>query len=147
MASIFCLSGCIALPQSGVNGSASWLPRWVQSAKAQPVTQPAAEQPQAATFIVRFNNEPDLAEVAKSFRRDGAGARAKFNTWCSKQPGIEGLVLVRASYSGELVLGLPHDDPQNRTPDDILTTLKSMDNLAYADIDAVAHPVRGRTIR
>ena len=142
--SLFTATGCMALPPSGTQGSASWLPRWFQTAEAQDTSRPVqavtTEQRPAATFIVRFNDEPVLAEIGKTYRRDGDGARAKFERWCTEHAELDGLTLVRASYSGELVIGLPHDDPLNRTPADVLAALNAMDNLAYAELDAIAHP-------
>ena len=140
--SLFSATGCMALPPNGTQGSASWLPRWNQAAEAQtmtPVAQTAATERPAATFIVRFNDEPVLSEIGKTYRRDGDGARAKFDGWCSDYPGLDGLTLVRASYSGELLLGLPQNDPMNRSPEDVLAALNAIDNLAYAELDAIAH--------
>jgi len=138
------VTSCVAVAQQGSSGYTSWLPAWGQLAQARQQTEIPAQvttiNKPVATFIVRFDNEPVLNEIGKTFRRDGAGARAKFATWCEDYPDLQDLALVRASYSGELILALPQNDPKNRSPRDVLNALQGMDNLAYAEIDEIAHP-------
>lgn len=127
----------------------SWLPGWsqvrlklleLQRDTAQQVEiQTVSEQP-AARFIVRLRDDPVLEGIAKNYRRDQARAEATFEDWCERQTGLEGLKLLGASYSGELVIGLPANDPYRRTPAEILATFERMDNLVYAELDAIAHP-------
>lgn len=134
-------TGCVAWTESTSKGGLSFLPAWGQGSAEAPAALPAQAttvSAPAASFIVRFDNEPVLSEIGKSFRRDEAGARAKFATWLEAYPELEGLRLSRASYSGELILILPSDDPMERTPNDVLSTLKAMDNLVYAELDVMA---------
>jgi len=139
------MTSCATFVQQGQSGGMSWLPGWGQVTHQQtlPAQGTTVDAP-AATFIVRFNNEPDLDEICKNFRRDRAGSRAKFSTWSASHPELNGLVLASASYSGEIVLALPQNDPHNRTPQQVLSAIKGMSNLAYADVDAIAHPGAGR---
>ncbi len=138
------MTSCATFAQQGQSGGMSWLPGWGQVAQQTlPAQTTTVEQP-AATFIVRFKNEPRLDEICKNFRRDRAGSRAKFTSWSASHPELNGLVLASASYSGEIVLALPQNDPHNRTPQQVLSAIKGMDNLAYADVDAIAHPGAGR---
>lgn len=134
-------TSCVAWTESTSEGGLSFLPAWGQGSVETPATLPAQANTvsaPAASFIVRFDNEPLLSEIGKSFRRDEVAARAKFATWLEDHPELEGLRLSRASYSGELILILPSDDPMERTPSDVLSTLKAMDNLAYAELDVMA---------
>lgn len=133
-------TGCVALMDSDSTRT-NWLPGWANVAKAQNGEIPAqgqtvTEAQDAATFIVRFDDEPVLDEVGKSFRRDEAGARAKFESWREGRAALEGLTLKRASFSGELILGLPIDS--DRSAKDVLKAMRAMDNLAYAEMDAMA---------
>ena len=136
-------TGCVAWTEGTSEGGLSFLPAWAQQdddvqtptaipAEAQTISGPAA------SFIVRFENEPVLSEIGKSFRRDSAAARTKFATWAEDHPEVQGLKLSRASYSGELILVLPSDDPQGRSPKDVLKALRAMENLAYAELDVMA---------
>ena len=59
-------------------------------------------------------------------------------------PQLQGLQLVRASYSGELILALPQDDPARRSVSDVIAALETMDNLAYAEVDSVASTYEGK---
>ncbi len=140
---IFVIGGCASLVGGGPSGAMGWLPGWAQVSQVQKAEIPAqartVEHP-AATFIVRFDADPVITDICRTFRRDGTGARAKFTRWSTKYPELAGLTLYRASYSGELLLALPHNDPNNRTPKQVLTALQSMDNLAYAELDEIAHP-------
>lgn len=140
------LTGCVNYSHNASPGFVNWLPAWGSFGQRQVgivTAQTASTAKPAATFIVRFNNEPVLTDIGKTFRRDGAGAQAKFATWQANHPSVQGLVLVRASYSGELLLGLPKNDPLNRTPRQVLAALRTMDNLAYAETDEIAHPGTG----
>lgn len=137
-------TGCVAWTEGTSEGGLSFLPAWAQQGddgEQAPVIIPADAKTingPAASFIVRFENEPVLSEIGKSFRRDGDGARAKFADWVKEHPEVEGLKLSRASYSGELILVLPSDDSQGRSPEDVLEALRGMDNLAYAELDVMA---------
>jgi len=139
---VLALSSCVGFGGSG-SPAMGWLPGWSQVAVAQKTEIPAQARTvahPAATFIVRFDTDPVITDICRTFRRDGAGARAKFTRWSTKYPELAGLTLYRASYSGELLLALPHNDPNRRTPKQVLTALQTMDNLAYAELDEIAHP-------
>lgn len=139
------LTGCMAFSQTA--DSLSFFPQWTtgqieaaQMVKAQtvPVAAPAA------TFIVRFNDEPELDQVCRNFRRDEAGTRATYTQWASSYPQLKGLSLVRASYSGELILALPQADPAGRSASDVIAALETIDNLAYAEVDSIASTYEGK---
>ena len=139
------LTGCMAFSQTA--NSLSFFPQWTtgqieaaQVVKAQtvPVSAPAA------TFIVRFNNEPELEPVYRNFRRDEVGTRATYNQWATAHPQLRGLQLVRASYSGELILALPKDDAAGRSAADVIAALETIDSLAYAEVDSIASTYEGK---
>ncbi len=142
LAALLCMlsvTGCVAFTDQ--SGSIGFLPSWAQDRVDQtPVIAAEAVQisDPAATFIVRFDDEPELEQVCKNFRRDEPGTRAAFRDWASEHPELDGLHLVRASYSGELILALPVDDPAGRSPYDVIEALETIDNLAYAELDEMA---------
>lgn len=144
---VLALSSCAAWMNGSYNDTSSnWLPGWSQVKKSQNailVKQASVPQAPAATFIVRFKNEPMIDEICKNYRRDTHAAEAKFAAWSAKYPALQGLTLSRASYSGEIILALPKNDPNSRTPSQVLKALKGLDNLAYAEIDAVAQTGQG----
>jgi len=134
------LTGCIAWSDPGYRmGFVSAAP----SQSALSVSQSSVISAPAATFIVRFNNEPELDKVCRNFRRDEAGTRAAFDAWARQHSALKGLKLVRASYSGELILALPARDPAGRTARDVIAALQRLDNLAYAEIDSMASASEG----
>ena len=141
-AALLCMltvTGCVTFTDQ--SGSVGFLPGWAQQTRQVTPTLPAGavkvSEP-AATFIVRFKNEPELEKMARNFRRDETGTRAAFLDWASAHKQLDGLHLVRASYSGELILALPMDDPAGRSPRDVIASLETIDNLAYAEIDEMA---------
>lgn len=136
--SMLCVTSCVTLAEQG--GSPQFLPGWAQSTATPPVYVAQAKliSGPAATFIVRFRDAPQLEPVYRNFRRDEAGTRATYQAWASEFEQLDGLVLIRASYSGELILGLPADDPIGRSARDVIAALETMDILAYAEIDSMA---------
>ena len=98
-----------------------------------------------ASFIVKFRNEPETLAIARSWRRDPDSATAHYHRWASDHAELRHLLLKSASYSGELVLALPASAPDHMDPDHVLASLRSMDNVAYADLDSIAHPSFGGT--
>jgi len=141
------LTGCVNLTQNASPSLLNWWPAWQTLSQPQtppPIMQQAAVDKPAATFIVRFNDEPVLTDIGKTFRRDEAGARAKFEIWQDDHPEMHGLTLIRAGYSGELLIGLPKNDALGRSPREVLAALKGMDNMAYAETDEIAHPGTGK---
>ncbi len=141
-AALLCMltvTGCVTFTDQ--SGSVGFLSGWAQQTRQVTPTLPAGavkvSEP-AATFIVRFKNEPELEKMARNFRRDETGTRAAFLEWASAHKQLDGLHLVRASYSGELILALPMDDPAGRSPRDVIASLETIDNLAYAEIDEMA---------
>ena len=139
LASMLALTGCVAFADQ--SGSAGFLPGWskgTSTANAILLADSTTAQAPAATFIVRFKNEPALDPVYRNFRRDEAGTRSTFEAWAASHEQLEGLILVRASYSGELILGLPQNDPLGRSARDVIASLQTIDSLAYAEIDSIA---------
>ena len=98
--------------------------------------QTAGPENAAFLLIVRFDDEPVLAEIGKSFRQDPEGARQKFRAWASGKPALAGLYLERASYSGELVLS----GGGGRSMSDTIAAIEAMDNVAYVEPDYSAKP-------
>lgn len=148
LAALICmlsLTGCMAFTQKA--DSLTFFPQWTNSqieaaqlvqSQSVPVVAPAA------TFIVRFNDEPELDQVCRNFRRDEVGTRAAFHKWASGHPQLQGLQLVRASYSGELILALPKGDAAGRSAADVIAALETIDNLAYAEVDSIASTYEGK---
>lgn len=133
------LTGCMALGEAMPAG-ASWMPSWAQqtSTNAPDVlpAQAVTEADMKAVYIVRFDADPALTPIGREFRKDTAGSRAAFEDWAADRPELEGLKLIRASFSGELILGLPQDSA--RTEEEVLAALNSMENLVYAERDVMA---------
>lgn len=139
LASMLALTGCMAFADQ--SGSAGFLPGWAKGTATSGsivLADSSAAQAPAATFIVRFKNEPALDPVYRNFRRDEAGTRSAFKAWAASHDQLTGLVLVRASYSGELILGLPKNDPHGRSAREVIAALQTIDSLAYAEIDSIA---------
>lgn len=145
------LGGCAAFAQSDPAAqSTGWNPglaqirlKMMDTPAPELVTVESVAAP-VTSFIVRLRGEPDFDKIAKSFRRDRASAEATFKAWCDRHPGLEALVLVGASYSGELIIGLPTNDRLRRTPSDIIERFEAFDNLAYIEVDTMAHPSKGK---
>ena len=133
------LTGCMTLADR-MPGAMSWMPVMAQqTSTATPAKQPIeaiSEADMKAVYIVRFETDPDLTPVGRTFRKDTAGARATYRDWASTRPALKDLQLIRASYSGELILGLPKASERNA--DTVLTDIQAMDNLAYAERDVMA---------
>lgn len=140
--SVLVAAGCVTvMEERGVQSN--WIPGWANLAKQQGTVIPAQattieDADTVATFIVRFDDEPVLSEIGKSFRRDEAGAREAFAKWQADHPDAQGLILKRASYSGELILALPRNDAAGRSAKDVIKALQAMENNAYAELDATA---------
>lgn len=142
--SMLSVTGCVAF--SDQSGAFGFMPAWSQNSVQQQsvgLSQATLISAPAATFIVRFNDEPDLVQVCRNFRRDEAGTRQAYLDWASSHAQLEGLYLVRASYSGELILALPANDPAGRSARDVIAALESIENLAYAEIDSMASASEG----
>lgn len=140
----FMVSGCVAFTDQG--GGLGFMPAWSQPVTAQQslaVSQSGLISASAATFIVKFNNEPELVQLCRNFRRDEAGTRQAFNAWAAQHPQLKGLKLVRASYSGDMILALPANDPDGRSARDVIAALETLPNLAYAEIDSMASASAG----
>ena len=141
---VFMLTGCVGFSNTG--SGLGFMPAWSQPVTAQQsvaVSQSGLINAAAATFIVKFNNEPALEQVCRNFRRDEVATRKIFNTWAAQHPQLKGVKLVRASYSGDLILALPANDPEGRTARDVIAALETLPNLAYAEIDSMASASAG----
>ncbi|MEM8616192.1 MAG: hypothetical protein AAGF20_04580, partial [Pseudomonadota bacterium] len=111
LVTLLCATSCVAFYEKGPKQPLSLLPQWAQqTGGTAPRLQPAEGQTQSRAtaqtqhFIVRFDNEPLLDEVGKTFRRDEAAAREAYQAWRADHPDLSSLNLVRASFSGELIL-------------------------------------------
>ncbi|MEO0607284.1 MAG: hypothetical protein AAFY82_03575, partial [Pseudomonadota bacterium] len=141
------VTGCVAF--TGTDGSIGFLPNWAQKRIDGPVLIPATNtqavsiSAPAATFIVKFENEPALETVYRNFRRDEEATRAAYQAWAAGHAQLKGLALVRASYSGELVLALPQNDPLKRSVRDVITQVETIETLDYIEIDSVARASEG----
>lgn len=157
LVTILAFTGCLSYAEKRSMSSLDELPT-----SGQPPASPAAEDtsPDVSTlsskgkgqtpeqrartadtrFIVRFEEEPLLSDVAKNFRRDQKSARASYHLWQTRNRDMLGIELVRASYSGELVLRLPRNDPQRRTAEDVLAALRAIDANVYAERDLQYQP-------
>ena len=85
---------------------------------------------------MKFRNEPEIADLGKTFRKDPDGTRAKFRAWAADKPALRGLTLERASYSGELVL----TGSGSRDMKDVIAAIEAMDIVAYVEPDYSAQP-------
>lgn len=147
MVALVCMlfaTGCVTFTDN--TGSLTFMPTFAQNSTERPTLVTAQTVPvsaPAATFIVKFNDVPELTPVYRNFRRDEAGTRAIYRDWAAQYRALEGLQLVRASYSGELILALPKNDPAGRSPRDVIAALETMDNLAYAEVDSIASTTKG----
>ena len=147
MLSAILLTGCVGLGgpshAGGPHYFSGWFP-WRIAMTGPAEAQSPAPESFTATFIVRFSDEPEVDQMCRNFRRDETGTRNAFRNWAEPYAALKGLYLVRASYSGELILGLPENDPAGRSPDQVLSELSELDNLAYAEIDQMATTSKGR---
>ena len=146
LVSMLLISSCMAFAQTNpATSSSNWTPAWGPLAQSQPTGlqgQAGTVVKPAATFIVRIKNDPVITDICRTYRRDTPAAIAKFTRWQASHPATRGLTLEQASYSGDIVLGLPANDPMRRTPQAVLASLRSMANVAYADINDAAYPSR-----
>ncbi|MEM8615393.1 MAG: hypothetical protein AAGF20_00510 [Pseudomonadota bacterium] len=133
------LTGCVAFNERMASTNA-WMPSWAQQTRGEaPKTtraQAVTEAQMKAVYIVRFEPDPDLISISKGFRKDPTGSRAAFLEWTQGRPALDCLSLISASYSGELILGLPEEN--ERSADEALEGINAMDNLVYAERDVMA---------
>ncbi|MEL7548055.1 MAG: hypothetical protein AAGJ84_15485 [Pseudomonadota bacterium] len=143
------LSGGLVLPQTGIREEAvfetaqSPIPEFrtvaLNSGEYIPIQEEALPDLQAS-FIVKFKDQAEVTALARSFRKDRVGAQQKFAQWAQSHRALRGLILTSASYSGELILSLPANDPLNRSPKDVLEAIRAMDSCVYAELDTIAYP-------
>lgn len=138
-------TSCVAMAEQSDSGFNAFLPAGLAVTRdGPPMALPAQQiteeiQAPKATFIVKFEPNDLLKDISRSFRRDQAGARLKFKNWAKDYPALKGLQLLRASYSGNLVLALPSDDGE-RTPGEVIAELNAMESCIYAELDEIAMP-------
>jgi len=101
--------------------------------------QSTAQAAPEFALIVKFDGEPVLDEIGKTFRKDPESSRARFREWAAGKSALDGLTLERASYSGELVL----TGSGSRTLNDTMAAIEAMDNVAYVEPDYSAKPSKG----
>ena len=115
-------------------------------AQADGTLRPGDRSAADTVFIVKFADKTVETEVARIFRKDPDGARARFATW-TKANGWTGFELVGASYSGEVMLRLADDAPDElsrrfRTTSarDMADQMAARDGVVYCDPDYTAGP-------
>tara|TARA_Y100000815_G_scaffold152791_1_gene138849 strand:+ start:2384 stop:2959 length:576 start_codon:yes stop_codon:yes gene_type:complete len=104
---------------------------------------PAASGPAEVTFIVRLKGRPEVDTICRNYKRDRDTALAAFDDLAADIPALKEFKLVGASYSGEISLAytLPAGvDATRGRIEEIRTRILSIDGVAYADPDFVAHP-------
>ena len=95
------------------------------------------------TFIVRLKGRPEIDTICRNYKRDRAAAEAAFADLAAEIPTLRDFRLVGASYSGEINLTYrlpPGVEPTRGQIEDIRKRILSIDGVAYADPDFVAHP-------
>lgn len=95
------------------------------------------------TFIVRLKGPPEVDTICRNFKRDRDTADAAYQALSDKLPKLKDFRLVGASYSGEMNLTyqLPAGvEPTRGKIEDVRKLILSIDGVAYADPDFVAHP-------
>ena len=95
------------------------------------------------TFIVRLKGRSEVDTIARNFKRDRETADAAYSDLVEDIPILKDFRLVGASYSGEinLVYQLPAGVEATRGRiEEIRQQILSIDGVAYADPDFVAHP-------
>lgn len=104
---------------------------------------PAASGPAEVTFIVRLKGRPEIDTICRNYKRNRDTALAAFDDLAADIPALKDFKLVGASYSGEISLAytLPAGvDATRGRIEEIRTRILSIDGVAYADPDFVAHP-------
>ncbi|KCZ63357.1 hypothetical protein L53_08800 [Hyphomonas sp. L-53-1-40] len=95
------------------------------------------------TFIVRLKGRSEVDTIARNFKRNRETADAAYADLVDDIPILKDFRLVGASYSGEinLVYQLPAGVEATRGRiEEIRQQILSIDGVAYADPDFVAHP-------
>ena len=95
------------------------------------------------TFIVRLKGHPEIDTICRNYKRNPDMALASYQDLTAKFPVLRDFRLVGASYSGEINLAYqlpPGIEPTRGRIEDIRQLILSIDGVAYADPDFVAHP-------
>jgi hypothetical protein len=95
------------------------------------------------TFVVRIKGSAEIDEASRSFRKDPAAAEEAYAAFVRRNPELSDFSLVGASYSGEIKLSYtmpPGQEPTRTAIRDIQDRLMSVEGVAYADPDYIAHP-------
>lgn len=114
----------------------------VQAASASK-DAPSASGAAEVTFIVRLKGRPEIDTICRNYKRDRDTAQAAFDDLAADIPALKDFKLVGASYSGEISLAytLPAGvDATRGRIEEIRTRILSIEGVAYADPDFVAHP-------
>jgi len=114
----------------------------VQAASASK-DAPSASGAAEIIFIVRLKGRPEIDTICRNYKRDRDTAQAAFDDLAADIPALKDFKLVGASYSGEISLAytLPAGvDATRGRIEEIRTRILSIEGVAYADPDFVAHP-------
>lgn len=111
--------------------------------KPSAIAMPASADGTEIIFIVRLKGPPEIDVISRNYKRDQAMAEDAFRDLSSRLPTLKEFQLVGASYSGELKLSYqlaPGVEPTRTRIDEIRDKILSIEGVAYADPDYVAHP-------
>ena len=97
--------------------------------------RPVQGQPlEKAQFIVRVKGSDAVDECIAMYHRDKVAGRKLFSAWADVKPELKGFRLVRANYSGELILSYTSRDG-GRSVKAAQKELLALENIRYADLD------------
>ena len=92
---------------------------------------------------MRLKGRPEIDTICRNYKRDRDTAQAAFDDLAADIPALKDFKLVGASYSGEISLAytLPAGvDATRGRIEEIRSRILSIEGVAYADPDFVAHP-------
>lgn len=104
---------------------------------------PAQATGSEVTFIVRLKGAPEVDTIARNFKRNRPAAMEAYAELVRTRPALKDFRLVGASYSGEITLAYalpPGTEPTRATIMGIQKRILSVEGVAYADPDYIAHP-------
>lgn len=131
------------LPEDTVPEDVPTEPPLVQPEQAPPAVITAQARGAEVTFIVRIKGAPEIDSVARLYKKDPAAAEQAYADYVGRTPQLADFSLVGASYSGEIKLAYqmpPGTEPTRAAISDVQQKIMSVDGVAYADPDYVAHP-------
>ncbi|MEH6489725.1 hypothetical protein [Hyphomonas oceanitis] len=132
-----------ALPEDIVPDEVPTEPPLVRPEQAPPAVITAQAKGAEVTFIVRIKGAPEIDSIARLYKKDPAAAQQTYADYVGRTPQLADFALVGASYSGEIKLAYqmpPGTEPTRAAISDVQKKIMSVDGVAYADPDYVAHP-------